>query len=160
MSEMGDGLRDKRDGEGDGEALVRYLVALPANPQTSGVLRRMLAKLKMNAMSSTEIAAISTHMIDWYGCVGSKQFNTNLSRFCNMQVIGCLTCAETALVQLRIDRIERIAYFPRSQVFQRLQVVVPERNFVLWIRYSRKCLFNLVVFQLILRRRLPLVAER
>ena len=31
----------------------------------------MLAKLKMKATNSTDMAAINTHMIDWYGCVGS-----------------------------------------------------------------------------------------
>ena len=47
------------------------LVVLSAHFHMSGVLRRMLARLKMKATSSTEMAAISTHMIDWYGCVGS-----------------------------------------------------------------------------------------
>lgn len=54
-------------GDDDGVALVRYLVVLPANPQTNGVLRLMLAKLKMKATNRTEMAAINTHMMDWYG---------------------------------------------------------------------------------------------
>lgn len=59
--EGGDGERDVRDGD----ALVRYLVVLPAKPQTRGVLRLMLAILKMKATSKTDMAAISTHIIDW-----------------------------------------------------------------------------------------------
>ena len=61
---MGDG----GDDVGDGDcviALVRYLVVLPANPHTRGVLRLMLAKLKMKATNRTEMAAINTHMMDW-----------------------------------------------------------------------------------------------
>ncbi len=61
---MGGGGDDVGDGDG-GIALVRYLVVLPANPQTSGVLRLMLAKLKMKATKRTEMAAINTHMMDW-----------------------------------------------------------------------------------------------
>lgn len=43
--------------------LVRYLV-LPGHPQTRGCRLRMLAILKMKATKRTEIAAISTHMMD------------------------------------------------------------------------------------------------
>lgn len=60
-----------------GVALVRYLIVLPASPQTRGVLRLMLAKLKINATNRTEMAAINTHMIDWYGCVGSSITHTH-----------------------------------------------------------------------------------
>lgn len=69
---MGNGGECVGDG-GDGGvvALVRYLVVLPANPQTRGDFRLILAKLKMKAINRTEMAAINTHMIDWYGCVGS-----------------------------------------------------------------------------------------
>jgi hypothetical protein len=66
---MGGGGDDVDDG--DGVALVRYLIVLPANPQTRGVLRLMLAKLKMKATNKTDMAAINTHMMDWYGWVGS-----------------------------------------------------------------------------------------
>lgn len=64
---MGGADDDAGDGDDDGVALVRYLMVLPANPQTNGVLRLMLAKLKMKATNRTEMAAINTHMIDWYG---------------------------------------------------------------------------------------------
>ena len=57
----GDGVDDCDWG---GVALVRYLLALPGNRQTSGVFRLMLAKLKMKATSRTDMAAINTHMMD------------------------------------------------------------------------------------------------
>jgi hypothetical protein len=34
-------------------------------------LRLILAKLKMKATNKTDMAAINTHMMDWYGWVGS-----------------------------------------------------------------------------------------
>lgn len=53
------------DDVGDDDALVRYFVVLPANPQTKGDLRLILAKLKIKATNRTEMAAINTHIIDW-----------------------------------------------------------------------------------------------
>ena len=60
MGGGGDGVDD----DGDGVALVRYFIVLPANPQTRGVLRLMLAKLRMKATNKTDMAAINTHIID------------------------------------------------------------------------------------------------
>lgn len=59
-----------------------------------------------------------------------------------------------------VGRAEGVAGSAGCQIFERLQIVVPEGDFVLWIWHTRERLTDLIVFQLVLGRRLPLVTER